>query len=299
MEPRAPISRSNGALAFARSPMLRELYRWLPASPVIAVSRWTEWSNHVAERYSLFVGLTNGLERVLLRALRPARTLRNRWLVKIERFFPGISLSVHAVQRALSPAAIGDRPSRELVLLDRWHSKRDRHLGPEGLNDSKTPAVERRSTPSRSEFEGSLRKMSRVEQIVQRHRVAQFLVSKPSAVFVGLGEELVQRLVTQSLRFESSLAGPSTAPARTIDAPSLVVARRVSAGSDRVSQAGAQALGEATLPGVAFEGPMEQNSWSPAERSPAAASIEQIADQVIRQIDRKVVAARERMGRTF
>lgn len=298
MESRAQISRSNGALALARSPMLRELYRWLPASPVIAGSRWTEWSNHVAERYSLFVGLTNGLERVLLRALRPARTLRDRWLVKIERFFPSLSLSVHAAQRALSPAVIGDRPSRELVLLDRWHSKRDQ-LESERLNDSKTPGVEHRSTPSRTEFEVSLSALSPVEQIVQRHEVAELLVSKPSAVFVGLGEELVQRLVTQSLRVESSLAGPSTATARAIDAPSLVVARQVSAGSDRVPRAGAQALGEATLPGLAFEGPMEQRSWSPSERSPAAASIEQIAEQVIRQIDRKVVAARERMGRTF
>lgn len=301
MEPTAPKHRLSVALALARSPMLRELYRWLPASHVVAGSRWTEWSNHVAERYSLFGGLMNGLERVLLRALRPARTLRDRWLVKTERFFPSISLSVHALLRPVNPTVIGDRKSRDLVLLDRWHSMRNRlvQLELEPLNDSTTLAVERWSTPSHADFEGSSRAVFPIEQIVQRNRVAESLVSKRSAVFLGLGEELVQRLVTQSLRFESSLAGPSTAPARPIDAPSLVVARQASGGSNHAFQAGAQAQGEATLPVLAFEGPMEQRSWSPAERSPVAASIEQIADQVIRQIDRKVVAARERMGRTF
>jgi hypothetical protein len=280
--------------------MLDELSRRLPKSHVVAGSRWAAWSNHVAERYASSVGLINGLERVLLRALRPARTLRDRWLMKTERFFPSITLSVYAVLRALSPMGIGDRLSRDLALLDRWHSMRDQlvQLESDRLNDSTTPAIKRLYTTSRTEFESSLRAVSPIEQIVRRDLVAELLVSKRSAVLAGLNEELRQRLVTQSLRLESSLARPGTATHRPIDAPSLVVARQVSASSDRISQASAQAL-EGTLPGFGFEGPMEQRAWSQAERSPVAASIDQIADQVIRQIDRKVVAARERMGRTF
>ncbi|MFY9608518.1 MAG: hypothetical protein WAU45_07875 [Blastocatellia bacterium] len=255
------------------------LARFLPGT------RWVEWVRALAGTWGRGFKRSDRLAMVLMRPLTVTRHLRERWLVKSERFHPRINLSVQAILRASGPTVFVRGSSRDIVLADR----RARTAAPV---ESRIEASGYRAA---DRVPGSIVRIDSASPLERIFTRSESPVEKRETHSSARVEAIIERLTRQPQRIESKVLTSAMTTTRSVNAYSVTQAKALNADS---------AEAQARIPGVdVFSQPrmdrdpgFEQSRW---QRSEPGISIERITDQVIRQLDRRVVAARERMGRTF
>jgi len=264
-------------------------------------TRWAEWVRALAERWGRGSERNGRLAMVLLRPLTVTRHLRERWLLKSQRFSPKINLSVQVFLRATSSTVFAHASSRDLTLADRRFQGVERVAPgevviPRGLAPSAGYSGDERSG-SRAADRGPV-KPGRIEVMSPLERVfvrSESLIEPREMARCVRLEKTLERLTGQSRRIESHFS--SSATTRPAIAYSVNQTKVVSAASDNAET-------PVSIPGFDVSSQTRINrepGWDPSQlsRGGSEISIERITDQVIRQLDRRVVAARERVGRTF
>ena len=297
------MSNSNGT-----KPAARPGQRVLIQSPAVTGTqarflqrtRWSEWVRDLARRWGRGVE-RNRLEMILLRPLSVTRHLRERWLLKSQQFSPRINLSLQVFFGATAPGGFADG-SRGLV--DRRFQAAERvfasdhgtRQGIAGLG----PASYRTVSGESDALAGNKMILNRIELITPLERVFDRSTSRMQPREIARRvriDSTLERLTRQAHRIESSFSSSSTATARPLISYSVNQAKALSAANDKTETV-------SQIPGFDKFSQSRMNrepGWDPGQvsRSGPEINIERITDQVIKQLDRRVVAARERVGRTF
>ena len=266
-------------------------------------TRWIDWVRALAARWGRGSARNDRLALTLLRPLTVARELRQRWLVKSQRFYPKINLSVQVFLRATGPTVTARGTSRDGVVVDRRFQATDqlyvvtgnerfdsRERGIRPALASSAESLASRAAEHEPGMPGRIEVMSPLERVLAR---SESLIETREAAGTVRVETILRRLTVRSERIESRFS-TSAMPAT----------RFVSAQSKIPSFAGERAEAPARFPRVdaLSQQHLDREPGSAQDRRlgvESAINIEQITDRVIRQLDRRVVAARERMGKTF
>jgi hypothetical protein len=276
-------------------------------------NRWLEWGRALSERRARVVDRSDLLSLALARQL-PLRSLVSRhWLVSANWFRPQVSLAIQPLlwqtvwldQSRLLP--VPERVERPLTAptgaqrvagwpvanqavffqfssaLEKWSRER---VFVSGL-DGASPSAERAGASPGALFERVARPTQTPLQLVFRRLVeaGEFmrLKSRETATETG-AHSLIERIARRSQRVEE-LGARAATPTQT-----LMVTRRPAAVT--IAAAVEQAATEFRAEPV-----VHTAQWGSNAAPPATINLEQITDQVMRQLDRRVIAARERMGR--
>jgi hypothetical protein len=219
--------------------------------------------------------------------------VRERWLVRTQRFFPSINLSVQTI--------VFGRQTRGVELVDR---RQPAINGPRVAGtEAKTTKFRMGQSSGRAELAqlSPLESLSPLERVFRRReQTATLLQARGTSGQGSELEEIVGRLERQSQRIDWAFAD-STMPATFSVKPDQR--------SGRKTASHARETAEQAFPFVEHDAfsrqdrgrdePSGLNQRTNADRTLEPMIIDQITDHVIRQLDSKVVAARERMGRSF
>lgn len=281
----------------ARS-MSRELKRWLPHSAQDVVSPWAQWARMFVERYAGIVERAAPLGFVLLRRRNLIQTVRDRWFVRSQSFFPRIELSVQAVLRAGGPTvfkqvnAPADRHTpavQRLLLVERQR-----------MDDKATERAAKQSSAT-AELQRAvlIKSPSPLERVFQNSKKPGAISQKGEFGNAIRLKETVERIVQRSERIESRFGDSPMSTTNVLD-PALPAVRIRPADPTGVRRHGVESnqRGSHNSLSVHEKGSPELQ-WTDLGRAPESMNIEHITDQVMRRLDQRVVAARERIGRTF
>lgn len=253
-----------------------------------AASRWTAWARALAGRHGRRGERVDGLALELARPRALAKTVRQRWIVSSRLVEPRISLAIHPVLRASF-----------------WRGG----VVEKVLESTRTTRTERTYTDEHFRATERLRE-SREHGIERLREVERVLSARPAlqTVFARLrepGRLLDGRLVREERLAEApALARSLAARVRREEKPlpggtPARVLRESSVSSPEERRAPSSARG--AEPGETPPRPLP--GWgSPAAPGAFAVptappiNVEALTDQVMRQIDRRVGAWRERTG---
>jgi len=273
-----------------------ELRRWLvrPRRRT-AGQRWAAWAHAVSERCGR-VTERHGASDLVLARLPLVHRLQQRWLVSSQRFFPRITLAIHPIlrqtiwrgQTLLVPDAettatkSGDRRR----LTTRPFSSQPAFLWSAAIPDAASPwTVEeaRRQIfdhmSNRAFVKGASQLQAPLQLAFRRLFGAdESILLKGSQIATEASvRALGEHIVRQSYRVEERVAETAA-----------VVMRRPPA----VEMAPTMPTNQHPFVTTAAE-----QSWRQDTSPPPALDLERITDQVVRQLDRRVVALRERLGK--
>jgi hypothetical protein len=272
------------------SRLLDELLRRArpPAASHLA-ERWTAWARRLAEGRARTDAAGAGAGMTLL-------ALARHGAQRASRLEQRLQLAVRVLHQRTGSAADGS-PGRSLAGRDPGATRAvvvsaGRDVAGEGLGVPVPIVLRPPAAP-------------------QPHGPAQLQVERPPAAAVGIaGQETAQRVVEQLRRVEEPVYGSR---ARSAAAMHAVAGGARAAGTSGVDPQTGWAL---PVPGAPARllvrqgaaagagAPGANGADAGAERRPAADArapepldIERLADRVVRQIDRRIVAQRERVGR--
>lgn len=234
-----------------------------------AANRWTEWAASLAERYG----------RIVLRRPGPAMQLFHpgdpgmRWLNW--SIHPQIYLSVYPV-RERNGLTAKDMPGG----MQSMFMSRTRDFA------AQAPVPKLFARAAHSELEGPVRERQRVPEGFSRS------LEDPAQE-----KQLVQRLFQQRQRVEQR---PSDPPAALDIHTAATVASRIVAPMTPARKPNRKG-------DIAFEAEeiFEPRGWSgqapktPQARAVPELDIERLTEQVVRKIDERIIAHRERLGKNF
>lgn len=286
--------------------LLKELRRWVYSSRHgIGLSRWSAWARALLRRHGRIAQSYRLLEMALLVRSAPLiQRLHQQWVLASTRYFPRIHLAIqpilrHTVWRDLtqpselrvitSPAqgkAISTQRFNYLTVHER------RFLPPTAVSnatgilsgDSRKLAAARGARSSSGFIHGSTvyRPLQLVFQRLRRTDELEVCHRRNSLIRETLQTQ-AREVMRRTQRFEHRIA--ETVALTTRKVLPLAAQEAVSAAA-RAAQMAVSVPAGSGMPAT------------PWPQSPApAVNIEQLADQVVRQIDRRIIAARERMGR--
>ena len=250
--------------------------------------RWAEWARALSERHGRVAARRELPDLILVRRPRPLRLLRQHWLTVSRWFRPQLNLTIQTLLRR--------EGSREQSRVLPFVAREDSQAAPPPGAYSPAPGVAL-GPPVFLRLRSALERLSRERapegrasavferggvpaptplQMVFR-RAADPPARGPATALADGTHALLQRIVEQSRRIEER-------------APAGLVLRRQEA---TAPQSFAGTVAEHTPPP-----PQHAGQWAASPAPPqGVADMEQITEQVMRQLDRRVVAARERMGR--
>jgi hypothetical protein len=275
------------------SRMLHELQRWQrPLRSTAAPDRWSNWAQALSARHGRIVAG----RRVGLTLAQPGRVLRRaqHWHTSVWQCSPQFRLAITPLLRAIAPPAAtiqhhyialrsgASAPVDRIVaggqrtIGDRRSAMDDRRPTDRGIGAGITIArVERAGlATTRSEPAPLQRLITRLVRAEVDHAIQPTRLIEHSA-------QIVQRVVVERQRIEGRVA----------DRRETVVRQSRSDEPNR-------------------NGPVDRDGWetidgrghrsgTPLPAPPPAINIEQVADQVLRQLDRRISAHQERMGRRW
>jgi hypothetical protein len=270
--------------------MLQELLRWRKSPAfILRINRWTSWAGHIVARFSPIQMRGEFVGMKLREPATPSLTGVENRVNQVTQFFPRVTLSVAPASLLSRQTTISIAPRLNLAIaqimgvavaqsgaLPREHSYR---------LESQPYAVGQKITSLREEAPERKYQAIEANQITTVFR-RLFLDQSMTAIIrrqlvTGESRETLDR-VFRNIRTEDTTFAARTitlqkpASAVTITpAANTATARQAKAGYDSNSTAGAQ---------------------SESHRPP---NIDHLANEVIRQIDRKLLAHRERMGTVF
>jgi hypothetical protein len=259
-------------------------------------TRWIDFARNLGERWDRWPGFNDRLTLTFLQPLFVSHRLYERWMVKAERLLPRINLSVNFLLRLDSSCSFARVNPTTLVLaashedqqstvphgfrLSGGHTK-SHHSNSAQRDDSHT-----RAWPVRYD------RVTPIERIFTR---TEPVISNREMTASVRAQQILERLILRSERTEVSSTSTS-ATTRLVSLTSITQSKLINAARDGI---------EAPVGFEKVESPSNRHrSWEPEARregwpGESAINIEQIADQVMRRLDKRVVATRERMGRTF
>jgi hypothetical protein len=222
-------------------------------------------------------------------------------MMKSERLLPSINLSVNAILRASGQTvfrqvnAPADRNAQALqppALVDRRTMDAQAAM-------SRNPTRESNAT-AKFVRRDAIASPSSLERIFRRSRSTDARTQMAGTLGHPLEvQQTVAQLVQRSQRIESRPGEPAITTARSFDS-TLPVARKEASHSAPTPDHGVEAFdSDSQAPLRTTDSGPDSSVWPDLARARESINIEQITDQVIRRLDQKVVAARERIGRTF
>ena len=275
----------------------------------MSANRWSRWARSIARQHPRLAQRRESLALIVLRLRRPLKIIRRRFaFTKIIQ--PRLQLAINA--------------SVKLV-----HFRREQHIygGPVNVRSlslteqrvfSSPRVVSTSAEPRRQERREEARRQTEVTEADQRSSSvfvppSRVLKSPLTLVFERLEtnresthsnrvevlihqqvRSVVERVTQQSRRTEKMVIGTNTLIERLMTSSSVTAIQpprvlKTAPVTTRVIEKAAQPPQVTTV--------VETASWLQDQAPVAGLNIEQITDQVVRQLDRRVVAAKERMGR--
>ncbi|MCM3870572.1 MAG: hypothetical protein ND895_07765 [Pyrinomonadaceae bacterium] len=274
------------------------------------VSRWSRWARSIALRHKRFTQRRDSLALIVLRLRRPLNIFRERWAFTTRIVQPRLQLAINA-----------------FVKLVHWSHQQYFSGGPTrisslALTDQRvfsSPGVLRTRSAPRNHGRGetSNRQIAFALASADRGSTAGFVeppnVLKPPLTFVferlkaskksthpsrfevlshQQARSIVERVSQQSRRTETMTIGTNTVIERQMSSQTAATQPRRLL---RSVQAPTRVIEKAAAAPVTTV--VETASWLQDKVPVTGLNIDQITDHVVRQLDRRVVAARERMGR--
>jgi len=264
------------------------------------MDRWTTWANSMAARHERFTSRQGRLVMTLLEPLRMSVSINRRFENFAFALFPRIRVSIGGILNE-----IGHEQFASLSLFHSSHSfpgtnsvtrmtLKEERFG-FGTTHDQFARVEQNTnhefaTRDRSEFVGytnlirvNQRSDPRVTQSPVLRVFARFEERDPGVVlrkllFQNESHKVIERVSREHLRVEQRTRGDMVIKTQT--RPAAVV-------EDRIRELETQFASTAETRGP---------SWP---EKPPEINVEQLTEQVIRRIDHRITAYRERLGRAF
>lgn len=260
--------------SFVVHPMLRELRPCSRATGSrMGGNRWNRWAQRLTRRYTRMPARLGALALMLVGRGALQYLINEGWKTLSQRFYPKIKLVVQPILRETLL-----REQARLLFSLRSESRFVASAGVPALHP--THSTQRRGPSQVS-----------IHRTVVRHRVEHlkwrswFLESVNKSELMNQNVRvLVERVARQTQRVEERVDERLTLTVRQTSG----FAARQSAATTESRKAMTQGLHTTRGTGA---GTWAQNT------SPPSVNIEALTDQVVQQIDRRMTASRERMGR--
>lgn len=310
----------------ARRKFSGQLSRWLlrPRQRT-AGQRWAAWAHAVSER-GRRVTERPGASGLVLARLPLVHRLQQRWFVSSQRFFPRITLAIHPIlqqtfwreQTPLSP----DEEKKAMRSGD-WQRLTTRRFSswPALLWSTALPGATSRWTVEAAQREIFDRRSNQAFvygasqpqvplQLAFRRLFGtdeSILVQRSQGVMAASARAQMERPVRQSGRDDAMYQQHSSRETET-SVRALVdrIVRQSHRVEERVTESAAVVMRRLpaveTAPAIPtnqhrFDTMTTGQSWRQETTPPPAIDLDRIADHVARQLDRRVVALRERLGK--
>lgn len=286
--------------------LLKELRRWVYSSRHgIGLNRWSAWARALHCRHVRIAQSCRLLDMALLVRPAPLNQRHQQWLLASTRYFPRIHLAIqpilrHTVWRDLtqpSELRVITSPAQGKVISTQRFNYLTVHerrlLPPTAISntagivrgDRRKLAAARDARRSGGFIDGNsmhpplqlvFQRLRKTDELEVCHRRNSLVRKSPATQ--------AREVMRRTQRFEHRIAETVALTTRKL----LPLAAQ-----EAVSPAARAA--QMTMSGPAGSGGTPADPWPPGQAP--AVNIEQLADQVVRQIDRRIIAARERMGR--
>jgi hypothetical protein len=276
---------SIASIGISTGPMIRELRRW--SMPARGGSRWSEWADSLINRRGRVAAGQGVLNLILSRPLSVIHLMRERLMLASRRFYPLVNLAIHAILR--NTVAGGKRyfPPSPRAAVDRKLEER--------IRESLSPAVlEREAIQVRRE---TIRKQALLshnplrlvfQRLYETDRIVQ--AGNLERVIEQSAEMILHRVSRHSQRIEQAPALTSVLVAK--QAPTAISREAsVSVGGD-VSRSAFEP--RSADPSIVTS--THAAAW-PRDARAAGVNLDQITDQVMQKLDRRINAWRERTGK--
>jgi len=262
--------------------MLRELRRYSHTTVLrIDGDRWDRWAERLIWRHSRMLASFGALAMAVLgrRALR--YLLNERWNVLSQRFYPRITLAFQPIIRR-TQLREGERwlfPLRGVArLMQRRVTSQDSILSAPHHRSPSSRMGEREIVVRSPALHFIFQRLHHLIEFSRKHQQDELALQNIST--------RVRRVVRQLQRVEE----------QRIDAPLALVTRQSTALPARQSEAWIESR-KPTAPDV--DGTRAKRIGTSTHNMPVSQplNIEALTDQVVQQIDRRITAWRERMGK--
>ena len=265
------------------------------------IDRWTKWAHSLAARHERFTARQNRLVMTLLEPLRMSVSINQRFESFAFAAFPKIRVSIGPILNEIGRGEFASFPLFQTSMAFRTISSLESKVVGSGPGDSVTRMtlikerfaherfardVKQNEIHDTSEVVGHTNLIrinqgvtqSPVVRVFQRFQERDPGIMLRKLLFENESRKVVQRVSREHLRVEHRTRGDMVI--RTQTKPSVSV-------EDRRGELEAQF---ASVPKT--RGP----SWP---EKPPEINVEQLTEQVIRKIDHRITAYRERLGRAF
>lgn len=251
------------------------------------MDRWTTWANSMASRHERFTARQGRLVMTLLEPLRMSVSINRRYENFAISVFPRIQVSIGGILNEIgrvstSENRTGTRITRikERFVFGLTH---DQFALVERIANHNTRAI---TTDQRRELLGhthAIRIHPRVTQspvlrVFSRFHERDAHVMLRELLYENESQKVIERITRDHMRLEQRTRGDMVIKTQT--RPAAVV-------EDRRRELESQ-----FAPTAKTRGP----SWP---EKPPEINVEQLTEQVIRRIDHRITAYRERLGRAF
>jgi hypothetical protein len=285
-----------------------------PPTLTTTAGRWSMWARSIKARHGLVAARQRHISMTLFRPSYSLNLSSRRWQMNAWSLFPRINLTVAPLLNRLSPQSfIKRRVETAQSLAARESNRRVEVMRPFGTKIMQSPGAQfgtsaqgRYAEPVRAaqlEWARAVlfgqRKVNerRVDERMasrevvplsrvfkraewgeaQRHRQTTALVREP------LG--LAQRVKEEKRRVEQQARGATVMQQRTQPRPESFERDEANSPNERRRSGGFDLASDAMA--------------AAARAAPPALNVQQLTDEVIRQIDSRIVAHKERMGKLF
>lgn len=264
--------------------------------------KWIDWVQSLSARYRRIAFRQSVLDFVFFRRAPLLRRFSTQYLISTRSLYPQVQLTFQPIQLQtvwrhkylLLPSQqesiqfLKEKDNwRQLAKLpEHWCFLRSRNM-PEGQSSGrakakkgKNPTISKTLSSSREVLSTTLKLLSPVQLIFQRaYKVDDFVHPYHRQENI---ETLARVVVHRTQRIEQ----------RSVEAVPLATRKNISAQDAAIRENPINAATNISKPRDA-----SANLWNGNTSLAQSINIEQLTDQVVKQIDRRIIAARERMGR--
>jgi hypothetical protein len=280
---------------------MRKLRPWYRGS--LNGHKWADWARSLIGRHKRITPRQGVLDFVLFRRVPLLQRLNAQWLVSTRFFYSQVRLAIQPIQRRTvwrHQHLSGWQPSMQLLKgkdnwrlfaklpVEDWRLLKSKNLlegQSSGQATAKKDSVIRKTlSPSREILPATFKLPSPLQLMFQRvYKVNDFVHSYHRRNITQESIEALARVVVRrTQRIEQ----------RSVETVPLVTRKNISAQEAVVTEDPINAV--TNIPN--FSG-ASTHSWTGNTSLAQSLNIEQLTDQVVKQIDRRIIAARERMGR--
>jgi len=271
----------NNSHSFVAHPMLLELRRCSHAmGSRIGGNRWDRWAKRLIRHHARMLARLGTLALALVGRSALRYLINERWKVLSQRLYPKIRLAIQPTQRRTPPQV-------SIPLASHYSSPSSRTCEAPSQVSTALASIDRSQPSRKPEMEIVVRSMI-LQGILQRlYHVNEFTRKREQSELKKQNLRiLVQRVVRQTQRVEERVSGALA-----------LIARQRSGFAARQSVAATESR-KATTPDLHSTRGRGAGTWMQnTSEPPAPVNIEALTDQVVQQINRRMTAWRERMGK--